>query len=130
MAQLYLDECVSLYLKGHLATFGHDVTHAIEVNNRRRADYFHLKYAVDTDRVLITANQSDFRFLHRLHKFLQSWNVLQTPHHGIFASGVTRNLDEQAFAAAIHTLLGSLPQPPTNDMYTWHPRGGWYKDGW
>src|SRR5712692_2714313 len=80
MARLYLDECVPLPLAPLLTQHGHDVTTAMQIGLRSLNDPFHLKYATEQQRILITTNQSDFRLLHRFWITMQSWNVLSFPH--------------------------------------------------
>ena len=128
MACLYLDECVPLPLGQLLTQHGHDVTAAMLLGLRERNDPFHLKYAVEHRRILVTTNQSDFRLLHRFWVTMQSWGVLVAPHQGILSTAI-RNLDEQAFAQAI---TDQLLQPGTtiNAFWMWDPATGWHADKW
>jgi len=128
MARLYLDECVPLPLALLLAQHGHDVTTAMQLGLRSLNDPFHLKYAVEQNRILVTTNQSDFRLLHRFWITLQSWNVLSSLHQGILSAAI-RQLDEQAFAQAI---TNHLAQQGTviNMFWMWDPTTGWHADKW
>lgn len=128
MARLYLDECVPLPLASLLAQHGHDVTTAVQLGLRSRNDPFHLKYATEQKRILVTTNQSDFRLLHRFWIAMQAWEVLASPHQGILATAI-RQLDEQAFAQAA---TDHLTQQGTiiNTFWMWDPATGWHIDKW
>src|SRR5712691_3775026 len=128
MARLYLDECVPLPLAPLLTQHGHDVTTAMQIGLRSLNDPFHLKYATEQQRLLITTNQSDFRLLHRFWITMQSWNVLSFPHQGILSTAI-RQLDEQAFAQAITDHL-SQQGMIVNTFWMWDPAAGWYADKW
>ena len=128
MVRLYLDECVPLPLAPLLIQQGHDVATAMQLGLRSRNDPFHLKYATEQQRILITTNQSDFRLLHRFWITMQSWNVLSSPHPGILSTAI-RQLDEAAFAQAI---TDHLAQQGTviNTFWMWDPATGWHADKW
>ncbi|MBI3796273.1 MAG: DUF5615 family PIN-like protein [Deltaproteobacteria bacterium] len=85
---MYLDECVPLPLAPVLAHHGHDVTTAAQLGLRSRNDPFHLKYATEQKRSLVTTNQSDFRLLHRFWITMQSWEILASPQQGILATAM------------------------------------------
>jgi hypothetical protein len=60
MARLYLDECIPLLLGQLLTQHGHDVIAAMLLDLRGRDDPFHLKYAVEHGRILITKIKATF----------------------------------------------------------------------
>lgn len=128
MAKLYLDECVPLPLARILTQHGHNVATAMQLALRGLNDPFHLKYAAEQERILVTTNQSDFRLLHRFWITMQSWQVLTSPHQGILSTAI-REFDEQTFAPAIIDHL-SRQESITNTFWMWHPATGWHADKW
>lgn len=123
--RLYADEDVERAIVTALRAT-HDVLSVVETAYRRRSDAWHLKRASDEQRVLITFNVSDYRFLHRVWTTLFI-NGIGNLHHGILT--VPKTLK----AAAIEPIAAVLDSPRdfTGRFLFWNPVvQDWAEDAW
>lgn len=95
MARLYANENFPVEVVAHLRTLGHDVltTHEAGRSNQGIEDDAVLRFAIETDRCVITINRRDFMRLHRT----------VSAHPGIIVC--TENRDYAAFARHIDAAL-------------------------
>lgn len=111
MARLYANENFPAEVVPHLRSRGHDVltTHEAGKSNQAIEDDAVLRFAIATDRCVLTINRKDFM---RLHRALPE-------HRGIIVC--TENRDYAAFAGPIHEAIcaaaafhikSSLPRLP------------------
>jgi predicted nuclease of predicted toxin-antitoxin system len=99
MARLYANENFPVDVVRELRALGHDIltTHEVGKSNQGIEDEAVLRYAIDSDRCLITINRRDFIRLH-----------LAVPvHSGIIVC--TENRDYAAFARRIHDAISQVP---------------------
>lgn len=91
MARLYANENFPVEVVERLRALGHDVltTHDVGKSNQSIEDDAVLRFAVETDRCVLTINRKDFMRLHRV----------VTEHAGIIVC--TENRDYTAFADRI-----------------------------
>ena len=101
MARLYANENFPREVAEHLRSLGHDVltTHDAGKSNQAAEDDAVLRFAIETDRCVLTINRRDFRRLHRA----------APAHAGIIVC--TENRDYAAFATKVDEAIrtsGSL----------------------
>lgn len=91
MARLYANENFPVEVVERLRALGHDVltTHDVGKSNQSIEDDAVLRFAVETDRCVLTINRKDFMRLHRV----------VAEHAGIIVC--TKNRDYTAFADRI-----------------------------
>ncbi|MCI0777237.1 MAG: hypothetical protein J4N95_03570, partial [Chloroflexi bacterium] len=88
----------------------------------------HLTTASKRQRILITFNLRDYRYLHRLWTSLRIFGLFSRKHFGILTA--TGQLEPNAWVPAINDLLGT-GQPAEERMWIWSPsRGQWSEDEW
>ncbi len=128
MAHLYVDEDVSREYVVALESSGHDVAYAVDEGESARSDAWHLHQAAIQGRTLITFNERDFRFLHRLWTSLKTFDVMEREHAGILTA--TRQLEASAWLPALEELLIGNQELPGR-MLVWSPtRAEWREDDW
>ena len=122
MADLYLDNDVSLALARPLRAAGHRVTAARDLGHFRAGDDAQLLTA-RSGWVLVTYNRRDFAML---HDAWQTWAVAfgsaLPPHPGIL---VLDHAPPAAQAGAVVSLLAAPGGPLANELLWWHRGGGW-----
>jgi predicted nuclease of predicted toxin-antitoxin system len=102
MARLYANENFPVEVVRQLRSLGHDVltTHDVGKSNQGLEDDAVLRFAIESDRCIITINRKDFMRLHRT----------APGHSGIIVC--TENRDYSGFAARIDEAIrqaGELP---------------------
>jgi hypothetical protein len=123
--RLYADEDVELAIVDGLRA-AHDVVAVVETPYRRRSDAWHLKRASDEERILITFNVSDYRFLHRVWTTLHINGIAGT-HSGILTAPKTMK------AAALEPLRAVFDSNRnlTGRFLFWNPVvKDWAEDAW
>lgn len=126
MARFYLDEDLANFV-APLRDDGHDVLFAGQ-SGAGRTDAWHVQRASVEQRVLVTVNERDFRYLHRLWTSLRAFAVLRTDHAGILTA--TAQLEPTAWLPALHELLVAEPEL-TRRMLVWHAsKQEWREDAW
>ena len=95
MARLYANENFPVAVVEHLRAMGHDVltTHDVGKSNQGIEDTAVLKFAIESERSVLTINRRDFIHLHRTHSL----------HAGIIVC--TENRDFAAFARRIDSAV-------------------------
>ena len=86
MARLYVDEDLSREYVELLRESGNDVVYAVDVGPGAHTDAWHLQRASVESRVLVTFNERDFRFLHRLLTTLWVFQAFRGRHTGILTA--------------------------------------------
>lgn len=127
MARLYLDEHMGNFVD-QLRAIGHDVLFGLEHGGQRRTDAWHFREAVEQDRILLTFDRGDFRWLHRLWTTLHTFHLVEKAHAGILAA--TRVVTPQDWLPELEPRLAD-PSSLVGRMFAWHPdTGSWYPDPW
>jgi predicted nuclease of predicted toxin-antitoxin system len=109
--RLYLDDdSASALLVRLLTAAGHDVQTPTAAGNPGAPDAWHLAYAVQNDRALLTSNHDDFKLLHELVL------VVGGHHPGILVvrkdNDPTRDLKPHHIVRAIRNLLAAAVPIP------------------
>ena len=126
MATLYLDEDLANFVQP-LRDGGHQVELARDVGPGR-TDAWHLTTASKRQRILITFNLRDYRYLHRLWTSLRIFGLFSSKHFGILTA--TGQLEPRTWVLTINDLLGT-GQPTEERMWIWSPsRDQWSEDEW
>ncbi len=118
MVLLYVDEDQSREFVELLRARGHDVAYPPETGAAGRTDAWHRQRASVEQRVLITFNDRDLRFLHRLWTSLRVVHAVGTRHAGILTS--TAQLAPSSWLPAVSELLAS-GLPLAGRMLIWRP---------
>lgn len=128
MARLYADEDISREYVVALENRGYDVVYAVDEGESARSDAWHLYHAAVQSRTLITFNERDFRFLHRLWTSLRTFGVMDRAHAGILTT--TKQVEASAWLPALEELLIGNQELP-GKMLVWSPtRAEWREDDW
>jgi hypothetical protein len=125
--RIYADEDLDRRIVDHLRQ-GHDVWFVTETEHRRKPDVWHLNRAAMDGRVLLTFNEHDYRFLHRV--WTTSWvaGAFERPHGGIVTT--TRRLVPGDWIPALDALLTS-GEGLVGRMMIWHHVAlQWDEDAW
>lgn len=126
MASLYLDEDLTNFEPG-LRAAGHQVRLASDAGPGR-TDVWHLNRAAHDQRILITFNYRDYRYLHRLWTSVWSLGIFSRLHGGIISA--TRQLDADVWIPTIDRLLREDANV-RGRMLTWHEAAqSWREDDW
>ncbi len=126
MARLYLDEDLANFVS-RLRDSGHDVQFAGDVG-AARSDPWHLQRASSEGRLLITFNERDYRYLHRLWNSVRAFQVTSTQHGGILTA--TAQLAADAWLPAIDELL-TTERELAGRLLAWHASlQKWREDRW
>jgi hypothetical protein len=126
MARFYLDEDLANFV-APLRDYGHDVLDARQ-SGANRTDAWHLQRASVEERLLVTFNERDFRYLHRLWTSLRAFAVLHSDHAGILTA--TAQLEPTTWLPALQRLIGAEPEL-TGRMLVWHAgKQEWREDAW
>lgn len=126
MANLYIDEDLSNFVSP-LQEAGHTVHFAGEVGPGR-TDAWHLAKASREQRTLITFNERDYRYLHRLWTSLRIFGLFSRRHSGILTA--TAQLEPNAWVPELNLLL-KADQQMAERMWIWHPAvAEWREDKW
>jgi len=126
MANLYLDEDLANFAQplldvGHRSVLARDV-------GLGRTDAWHLATASRQQRILVTFNKNDYRYLHRLWTSLRIFGLFSRKHTGILTA--TAQLEPNVWVQAIDDLLQS-GQPTQERMWLWYPsKEEWREDDW
>src|SRR5438874_11380131 len=83
--RLYIDEDVSAEIANQLSS-QHDVMYSAHSSAKHITDAWHLQFASVEQRVLLTHNASDFRFLHRVWASMRAFLAVHTRHAGILTT--------------------------------------------
>ena len=128
MALLYADEDLSREFVDLLDARGHDVVYAVDTGAKARTDAWHLQQAAVQDRMLITFNERDFRYLHRLWTSLRIFEVMTRKHAGILTATV--QLEPSAWLPTLEELL-ITESDLSGRMLIWSPtKTEWREDAW
>jgi hypothetical protein len=126
MANFYLDEDLLNFVEP-LRLAGHNIVHARDVGPGR-TDTWHLAAASRQQRIFVTFNDRDYRYLHRLWTSLRVLGLLSRKHSGILS--VTAQLEPSAWVPAIASFFDE-GKPVHERMWTWHPAiPEWREDRW
>lgn len=126
MANLYMDEDMANFAPG-LREAGHTVQVGGEAGPGR-TDTWHLVQAGRLGRVLLTFNDRDYRFLHRLWTSLRIFGLFSRRHGGILCA--TAQLEPNVWIPELNALFDS-EQPIEGRMLTWHEaQQEWREDKW
>lgn len=129
MADLYLDEDVSLVLGRLLTARGHSVIAAKQVKPPRTPDHEQLATAVRSGWILLTHNEADFLSLHRAWRdwFLE-WGRPPFPSHpGVVSFPQPPRLRTEAAADVLDQLVSVAAgvHPLRDRFYRWSTLRGW-----
>lgn len=128
MALLYADEDLSREFVDMLDGRGHDVIYAVDTGATARTDAWHLQQAAIQGRTLITFNERDFRYLHRLWTSLRIFEVMARKHAGILTA--TAQLEPSAWLPTLEELL-ITESDLSGRMLVWSPtKAEWREDAW
>jgi hypothetical protein len=123
---LYADEDVALEVVEHLRR-GHDVLYPRDQSTTARSDAWHLHEASRQGRILVTANHTDYKFLHRVLTTNVLFEVMYESHAGILS--VTERPDAAEWATAIDAFVRSANVG--GRLFIWHVRNDeWLQDQW
>ena len=126
MARLYVDEDLVNFVSP-LREYGHDVASAKEADPGR-TDAWHLRQASAEERVVLTFNERDNRYLHRLWTSLWVLGVMSVGHAGILSA--TAQLEPGNWLPALEQLLASETRL-SGRMLVWYPaKSEWREDDW
>ena len=126
MASLYLDEDAANFA-GSLREAGHGVTLANEVGPGR-TDVWHLNRAARDGRILISFNERDYKYLHRLWTSVWSLGIFSRLHAGIITA--TAQLEPDVWMPAIEQILRDDPKL-AGRMLIWSQASlRWREDDW
>jgi hypothetical protein len=121
VAQLYLDNDVSVALIHQLGVRGHAVTATRDLSQQRAPDDLQLLRAAEHRWTLISHNRRDFLLLHRAwRRWSDRWGVTAM-HAGIL---IIPHGSSVRLAEAIHEFL-ELALSLDNQLHKWHPLSGW-----
>lgn len=130
---IYLDENVADGLGAALRARGLDLLTTTEAERKGATDPQQLLFALDTDRLLVTHNNADFRMLHEaLVIWAGRWGVLdRVRHRGILIidQGKPRRggLSILTMVGIVEALATELPLD--NRLFVWNDRLGLREDG-
>ena len=125
--RLYVDEDVAVAV-AHALQESHDVTYVNETADRRKTDAWHLRRASGDERILVTVNHNDFKFLHRVWTSMRVFGVTDSQHYGILT--VTRTpKSPEGWVEAINAELTDR-QSIAGQLLVWHDKAGWREDEW
>lgn len=121
MANVYLDNDVTRYLKPELEARGHTTVLTREVPGMATASDGHqLMFAARSGAVIVTHNKKDFELLHDAwRRWSVEWNVVRE-HAGILIVPQTLN-----FVVLAEALAKQLPATQPNELYEMYPNGHW-----
>jgi len=126
MANLYLDEDLTHFVQP-LRDTGHTVILARE-SGPGRTDAWHFATASKQQRILLTFNERDYRYLHRMWTSLRTFGLLSRRHAGVLTA--TAQLEPSAWVPAINDFL-KTGQPVEERMWIWYPATAeWREDKW
>ena len=100
--RLYIDEDVSREVVTALED-AHDVTYSAHAEHKSKTDAWHLQQASVEQRVLLTHNASDFRFLHRVWTTMRAIHAVASRHAGILAT--SGNVPTEQWIGALRVRL-------------------------
>ena len=125
MADLYLDNDVSLVLARLLRQNGHNVIATKEERRSRASDDEQLLTAATRQRILVTHNVADFVLLHNAwRRWAEAWQLPSAPPH----SGIV--VLEQGSADGLLPILHSFIAPGVslaNELLRWRRNSGWWR---
>ena len=125
--RIYTDEDVSDVVVAALRG-EHDVVRAVDVGGSRRTDAWQLRRAATDNRILLTVNHTDFRFLHRVWTSIRMFGAVTDSHAGIVTT--TRRPDPTEWVRAIGRLFDS-GRPLGGRLFVWHHvTNDWLQDQW
>ena len=126
MASLYLDEDLANF-EGGLRGAGHNIRLANEVGPGR-TDVWHLNRASRDGQILVTFNERDYKYLHRLWTSVWSLGIFSRLHAGIITA--TRQLEPDLWIPAIDQLLREDAKM-NGRMLVWSQAAQrWREDDW
>ena len=121
MSSFYLDHDLERHVQSALEALGHSVVRTRELGLERADDATQLLRAAQTNRVLVTHNERDFKLLQR------AWRQWAVPFHhsGVLVIPQQRWKPDDA-AARIDRFVRS-GQPLTDELYWWTVDRGWLR---
>lgn len=124
MADLYLDNDVSLRLAPLLRAAGHEVTTTRELGGTTATDDAQLLIAVQNRWILVTSNRRDFRLLHDAWRtWAPAFGLALPTHPGILVlDPAPPSAQLQALAALLADSSRSLVE---GELFWWHRAEGW-----
>jgi hypothetical protein len=125
MANLYLDENMSLLLEVLLRLRGHAVFSTFSEGRTGAPDPHQLLFAAERGWVLITHNRRDYRLLHDAwHLWSHAWDTVQR-HGGVLVLDQTPGQPVEEMAELIHALVHDATASLSNRLYDWRQVTGW-----
>ncbi len=126
-SRIYADEDVSRHVVDGLRQ-SHDVLWPSESGETGHSDLWHLQHALTENRVLVTVNHSDFRFLHRVVTSAYAFQGVPSTHAGILS--VAQRPQPVEWVSALNSLL-SDDDELDGRLLVWHAdRDEWLEDAW
>jgi predicted nuclease of predicted toxin-antitoxin system len=127
LANLYLDENVTVRLFEPLASLGHDTVSANHLGHKGRTDAEQLLIATNLGRILVTYDRDDSLLLHEAWlEWSRAWDVPRT-HAGIIVIHPVRGFTVDDIARSVHDGLSRESTPLANRIVGWKHHLGWYE---
>jgi hypothetical protein len=124
VAELYLDNDVSLRLAPLLRAAGHTVTTTRELGLTAATDDAQLLTAARNGWILATSNRHDFRLLHDAwHTWAAAFGLALPSHPGILVLDPAPPDDQ--FQALGRLLSDASTQTLAGELFWWHRAEGW-----
>lgn len=124
---MYVDENVSAEVVTALAN-EHDVAYLAHTEHKTRTDAWHLQQASAADRILLTHNASDFRFLHRIWSTLRTIHAVDSQHAGVLTT--SRMIPAGTWLSVLRARL-ALDEEYAGRFLTWDQANArWVEDKW
>jgi hypothetical protein len=127
LAEVYLDECISVTLGHLLLGRGLTIHLPADVGTVHATDSDHLMTCMRAGWVLVTQNRRDFRRLHWLWTALYDWGLLPDLHPGIITIHEQVVVGDDEWATAITELLEQQASL-RGQMYKWRPSSGRWEE--
>jgi predicted nuclease of predicted toxin-antitoxin system len=124
VADLYLDNDVSLHLAPLLRAVGHQVMTARDLGLGTATDDVQLLTAARQRWTLVTSNRRDFRLLHDAWRtWPAAFNVTLPPHAGILV--LDHAAPEEQFQGVEALLAATETSLLEGELFWWRPAAGW-----
>ena len=128
MAIWYAIEKQSRWFVCLVVSRGNNVVYAVDTGAKARTDAWHLQQATIQDRILVTFDERDFRYLHKLWTSLRTFEVMTRKHAGILTA--TKQLEPSAWLPTLEELL-TTESDLAGRMLIWSPaRAEWREHDW
>lgn len=122
VADVYLDQDVSLELIARLRAAGHNAVSARDLGFGQAYDYVQMLVAWERGAVFVTHNRDHFvEQVEAWHVWPQRWGLTGPSHPGVI---VTDQCPPSIYAPPLIAFLAA-GHPTTSQIYLWRVRGGW-----